>query len=515
MMTILLLLLLNGTHPAPPEQANRFEMRARDWRVGPVVYQVFVDRFAPPADPAAKRAIYRAPRRFHPWPDLPKAGQFDARLGLWSHEIDFWGGDLAGIAGRMDYLQGLGTDVLYLTPVHQAFTNHRYDAQDYTAVAPEVGTREELLALAKNAHGRQMKLMLDGVFNHMGRTSRLFQSAQKGPGNPYRDWFYFGKEYPNGYRGWSGAGNLPALRLENPAVRAYLWGDPDSVVQKYLREGIDGWRLDVAFELGPEYLTELTRAAHAAAPGSMVVGEISGYPAHWFPAVDGVFDFSALSVGREMLQGHLAGGRAGRMLGHMVEDAGIDNLLKSWLLLDNHDTPRLADQIPDRTTRHLAQALQFTLPGAPVIYYGSELGMTGAGDPQNRAPMRWDIANDQNPDLAWVRKLVAIRKSHPALRYGDFTPLDSERLLAFTRTTDHIGDLVVVVMNPTDRACREVFPTRAGRLMSWGELQDQLTGMRARSVEGLLTVEAPAHSILLFTPVTAPSHGYSPYNRIP
>jgi glycosidase len=473
---------------------DNFAERAHDWRNGPIVYQVFVDRFAPPADPTAKRAILKPPRVLHPWSDTPQAGTYLKDLGLYSHELDFWGGDLAALSGKLDYIAGLGADVLYLTPVHKAFTNHKYDAQDYEEVSPEFGTRHDLLALAANAHGRHMKIMLDGVFNHMGRTSAFFQSALKDPHSTYRDWFYFGKEYPLGYRGWAGAGNLPALRLENPEVRAYLWGRRDSVVQRYLHEGIDGWRLDVAFELGPAFLSELTQAAHAARPDSVVVGEISGYPANWFPAVDGVFNFSALSIAREMLKGDISGGRAGRMLNHM---------------------PRLANLLPDPQNRHLAQALQFTLPGSPVIYYGTELGMTGPGDPENRAPMRWDLANDQNPDLAWMRKIIAIRKSHPALRYGDFTALDTENLLAFTRTTDQLRETVLVVVNPTDSRRKEVFPTRIGRLMSWGEMQDILTWERIRSVEGLLTVEVPPRSIRILTPVVAPTNGYSPYNRVP
>ena len=508
MLTTLLAMLVMAS-------ADDVESRAEDWRYGPVVYQVFVDRFAPPNDPDAKRKIITPPRRLRAWADTPKTGVYDKAQGLWTHELDFWGGDLAGLTGKLDYIQSLGADVLYLLPVHKAFTNHKYDAQDYEAVSPEYGTRKDLLALADNVHHRGMKIMLDGVFNHVGKTSALFQSALRDPNSKTHDWFYWGKEYRHGYRAWAGAGNLPALRLENPDVRQYLWNGPDSIVQKYLKEGIDGWRLDVAFELGPEYLGELTRAAHAARPGSAVVGEINGYPSHWFPAVDGVFNFSALGVAQEMLKGNISGGRAGRMLAHIADDAGIENLLKSWLLLDNHDTPRVVDLIPDRANRHLAQALQLTLPGSPVIYYGSELGMTGPDDPQNRAPMRWDIANDHNPDLAWIRKLIAIRKQHPALRYGDFTVLDTDALLAFTRTTDNLRDSVIVVVNPTDQKRKEVFTTRIGRLMSWGELKDVLTGENFRTVTGLLSVEMPPRSIRLLAPITEPANGYSPYNRVP
>lgn len=496
----------------PPPNADA---RAQDWRNGAIVYQVFVDRFAPPASLASKSDLIKSPRRLMAWGSLPHAGVFRPELGVWSHELDFWGGDLMSLRGKLSYIEDLGADVLYLTPIHKALTNHRYDAQDYMTIAPEVGTRHQLVTLIQTVHQRGMKIMLDGVFNHMGKTSERFQSALHSPRSPYRTWFRIGKQYPGGYQAWAGAGNLVTLRLENPAVRDYLWNNPDSVVKSYLADGIDGWRLDVAFELGPKYLSELTHAAHAAKPGSAVVGEISGYPGDWFPAVDGVFNFFPMRMALEMTSGHVPGGRAGVMLQHMVDDAGLDNLLKSWLLLDNHDTPRIANQIPDIRNRRIAQVLQLTLPGSPVIYYGSELGMEGQGDPENRAPMRWDLVKPGNADLAWIRKLIVLRKRHPALKYGDFMALDTSALLGFTRTTGQIRDAVVVLINPTETEVTETFPVRIGRIMSWGAVTDLLSGEQFRIINGIMTTTVPARGIRILTPVTAPNHGYSPYTRIP
>jgi cyclomaltodextrinase / maltogenic alpha-amylase / neopullulanase len=494
--------------------STNFSDRAKDWRNGAVVYQVFIDRFAPPADLAAKRRILTAPRTVHTWGETPKGGKFLPDQGLWSHELEFWGGDIASLTGKLDYIQSLGADVLYLQPIQQAFTNHKYDAQDYKALSPEIGTEAELSGLIKTVHDRKMRIMLDGVFNHMGRTSPMFQEALKNPKSKHRDWYYIGEQYPGGYRAWANAANLPGVNLENKAVRDYLWNDRNSVVRERLRQGIDGWRLDVAFELGATNLAELTRAAHQEKPGSAVVGEISGYPANWFPAVDGVFNFSAVNLVGEALRGTISGGQAGQMLGHMVEDAGIENLLKSWTLTDNHDTPRLASTTPDLAQRQFLEAIQFTTPGCPVIYYGTELGMTGPGDPENRAPMRWDLVSNENPDLAGIRQLIKLRKTLPALRYGDFTALDSNKLIAYSRTTDKLRESVIVVANPTGSTQTEVFPTRIGRLMSWGELRDVRTNERFRSITGLLRVSVPAHQVRILVPVTEPVNGASPYNRV-
>ncbi len=487
----------------------------RDWREGAVVYQVFVDRFAPPKDPAATAKKFLPPKRFRPWSELPTSGYLEQSLGVWSHELDFWGGDLQGIRERLPYVRQLGADVLYMTPIHRALTNHRYDAIDYMQIAPELGTKADLRELIGDAHRDGMKVVLDGVFNHMGASSPYFLRAFNEPTGPYRKWFYIGSGYPNGYRAWAGARNLAALNLRTNAVREYIWGGRNSVVRSYLRDGADGWRLDVGYELGPEILSEITKAAHQTKPGSEVVGEILGYPAGWFPEVDGVFNFYSLKVAQLMLDGSMSGSRAGKLMERAVQDAGLENALRSWLLIDNHDTARAANQIPDWSSRRLVEALLFTLPGSPVIYYGTELGMKGSGDPENRAPMRWDLASSGNREYQWFRKLIRIRRAHPALRYGDFRLLDTDRLLAFARSTDKVRESAIVVVNPLDREVKESFGIRLGRIMSWGDLADQVTGTVMPSRNGILQVTAPPKSVMIFCPKVGKRFGYSPYDRIP
>lgn len=493
---------------------DRFEALAKDWRNGAIVYQVFVDRFCPPANLASKRSLYSAPQALRTWAETPRPSVYDPKIKTYPHVLEFWGGDIVGLRSKLDYVKQLGADVLYLLPIFKSPSNHKYDTEDYFRVDPQYGTAQDLKALIADVHRKRLKIMLDGVFNHIGATSPFFREARANPRSSKRGWFYFGDAYKDGYLGWAGVSSLPRLRLDEADVRKYLWESKASVVQKYLRDGIDGWRLDVAFELGPEYLRQLTQSAHKAKPGCAIVGEIAGYPSNWFSSVDGVFNFAAPNLLIEAIQGRISGGRAGRMLAHMVEDAGLENLLKSWILAENHDTPRLANQVPNVEDRKLVQALQFTFPGSPCVYYGMELGMKGAGDPTCRAPMRWDLASPTNPDYAWVRKLISIRKSHPALRVGAFTALDTDRLIAFVRTTNKLRETVLVAINPTDGTAKEEFPTRVGRLMSWGEMRDLVSGKRFRAVTGLLSVEMAPKSAMLLTPVTAPTSGYSPYERI-
>lgn len=497
--------------------AGVFEAREADWRNGAVVYQVLVDRFAPSADLAAKRHLYPEPKTLRGWDETPAKGRYLDSHKLWSHEIDFWGGDLASTAAKLQHVQDLGADVLYLNPICLAYTNHKYDALDYLAISPEYGTRADLRALADDVHARGMKLVLDGVFNHMGRQSPPFQQAQASVDSPYRDWFVFGEQFAGGARAWWRAENLPELNLENPAVREHLYGAPDSVVRSYLRDGVDGWRLDVAFDIGFAYLHELTLAAHEEKPGSLVVGEIANYPQEWYPSVDAVMHFALRHLTLRLANGLLDASTYGRMVGRLIEDAGIDNMLKSWIYLDNHDTPRLATTVPDARARRLAQVLQFTLPGAPNLYYGAEIDMAGGDDPEMRAPMRWDLATGEHPVLRWTRQLIALKREHRALRVGNYRAISGHRLYAFERFTDRVADTVLVIVNPAGEAVTETLMVANSKLMDSTRLIDLLgthEGEDIRLGASLLQVTVPAHGVLVLKPDTAPPGGYSNYKRV-
>ncbi|WP_284614521.1 alpha-amylase family glycosyl hydrolase [Aquabacterium humicola] len=342
--------------------------------------------------------------------------------------------------------------------MHLAYTNHKYDALDYRQVSPEFGTRADVKALAAN---------------------------------------------------------LPELNLEHAKVREHVYGGRDSVVRSYLRDGIDGWRLDVAVDIGFRFLDELTRAAHAQKPGSPVVGEIANYPKEWFPSVDAVMNFPLRELLLRTVSGRIEPQTAQRMIARLVNDAGIEPMLKSWLMLDNHDTARLATSLPDERQRRLAQLLQFTLPGAPNLYYGSEVGMTGGDDPEMRAPMRWDLVRDDDPTLQWTRRLVELRKRHRALRIGDFRTIESTRLLAFERHTDRARDTVLVFANPGSTEVSETVMVANSKLMNTMKMLDVLGAVPPQPMNAsLLQITLPPHGFLVLAPEVAPPGGYSAYKRV-
>jgi glycosidase len=301
-------------------------------------------------------------------------------------------------------------------------------------------------------------------------------------------------------------------------VRAYLYEDPDSVVRSYLRDGADGWRLDTAFELGQVYLRDLTRAAHEEKTDSLIVGEIVNYPDEWLQSIDAVMNFSLRHIVLDAAAGVIAPATAGRRVDRLVCDAGIEPMLKSWMVIDNHDIPRIATQIPKVSQRRLVQALQFTLPGAPNIYYGSEVGMTGGGDPENRGPMRWDLVRADNPELVWIKKLIGMRKQNRALRIGNFRLVESDRLLAFERYTDRALDTVVVLANPSGAAITERVMIANAGLMDDTPMVDLLSPADAPPAgtvdSAFMTVTVPPETVFVLMPLERSLGGYSRYKRI-
>lgn len=492
-----------------------FEKRLADWRNRQVVYQVFVDRYAASGDPADRQDRYASPRRLVAWNTQPRRSPYRKDAGACQHELDFWGGDLAGLASRLEYIAGLGANVLYLNPIFEAFTNHKYDTADYFRIDPQYGSMADLEALCAKAHDRGMRIVLDGVFNHTGRRCAWFDEARNVPGSPYKDFYTFDPRLRNGYLAWRDVGNLPELRLENPAVRDMLFRREDSVVQHYLKH-IDGWRLDVACDIGPEYLAELTAGAHSARPDSLTIGEFFNYPAEWFPAVDGALGIFLGAVLLDFARGRISPVKAGRILADLVEDCGIEPMLRSWIVLSNHDKPRLRSELPDLRDRLFMWALMAAFPGAPLIYYGEELGLDGGQDPAQRGPMDWDLAlSGRAPEQEALRKLVAIRQRQPALQVGDYVPLAADRLLAFARRTAAARETAIVLANPGKRMVPEPICPRESWLLDSLQMRDLVSGAEAKMLSGRLEARVPARTVQIWVAADEDTRRYQFLKRVP
>jgi glycosidase len=217
-----------------------------------------------------------------------------------------------------------------------------------------------------------------------------------------------------------------------------------------------------------------------------------------------------------MASGEITTAAAARMTERMVQDSGIEPMLKSWVVIDNHDIPRIATQLPNPAQRRLVQALQFTLPGSPNLYYGAELGMVGGADPENRGPMRWDLATADNPELVWTKRLIALRKSHRALRVGDFRVIEAQHLMAFERYTDKALESRLIIANPGDTVVRERLMVANAHLMDDTPLVDLLaeSALAGSIGSGFITVEVPPHTVQVLQPLPKALGGYNRYKRV-
>jgi len=496
------------------ELENVYVAREKDWRNGTIVYQVFVDRFAPSDNLSTRKDKYPYPKTLREWSDLPKPGPYDEKTRYCTHELEYWGGNLQSLLSKLDYIKSLGIDVLYLNPIHKSLSNHKYDASDYMQISPEYGTFEDLNSLSEALHNSGKKLMLDGVFNHVGITSELFQKALD-PKSKFHNWFDFDNKYPEGVRLWADVRSLPELNLENPEVQNYIYRNNDSVIRTYLKNGTDGWRLDVAFDIGFKYLKEITEASHEEKPQSMIVGEIWNYPQDWLKSIDGVMNFTFREIITSSIKGEIGINMTNMAFKKVIEDTGIEGILKSWNVLDNHDTPRLINLLPNELDQRLAQILQFTLPGSPNLYYGTELGMTGANDPMNRAPMRWDLVYPENTHLKWTKGLIGLHNKERALKIGDYLPLITDDVIAFERKTDKVSDTIIVLVNPTDTKVSASVLVPDSKLMNYSNF-DILLGQHTKVslMAGIIKTEMEPKSFLILKPITKPIKSYSAYKRV-
>jgi glycosidase len=397
---------------------------------GAVYYQIFPDRFY-------KAGVCDVREKLLPYTLCP----FETFVPQAPDASDFAGGNLRGIEEKLPYLQSLGVEVLYLNPIFMAASNHRYDTADYTKIDPLLGTEEDFVSLCRAAHERDMKIVLDGVFSHTGKNSVYFDSGNhfgggavsKGVGSNYYKWYDF-QEFPTKYTSWWGIESLPCVNELEPSYQEFILGD-QGVVAQWLRRGADGFRLDVADELPDEFIQALRRRVKAIKPQAVVIGEVwedasnkisYGVQRQYFTCgeLDGVINYPL----RESILHFAAGKIPGTELAHRVmtlaDHYPAGALDCTMAVLGTHDTERVGTALPELSQRRVAAFLQFTLPGAPVIYYGDEAGLLGGRDPMCRLPFPW---GREDKDLqALYAQLAHWKKAIQPLRRGDIRFLPSE-----------------------------------------------------------------------------------------
>lgn len=409
-----------------------------EWVQDAIFYQIFPDRFAKSARFGKPGDYPPKPRNLQKWGDTPTYHAFQ-------------GGDLIGIAERLDYLVDLGITAVYLNPIFASAANHRYHTYDYFQVDPLLGGNQAFTEFLHAAHKKGIRVILDGVFNHASRGFYQFNSLlENGQQSPYVDWFHvyswpvnaFNEHHAPNYAAWWGMHSLPKLNTNTPEVREFLW----DVATYWVRQGIDGWRLDVPNEIDDdEFWQEFRQRCKIINQDAYIVGEFWGEAHRWLQGdqFDGQMDYmfarAALGffVGHNMdqtdtgrcgygyiqpLNGHQFAGETNRIFNQLYDSQiAFSNLS----MLGSHDTPRTGTIARnDKAALRMMYLFQMTTPGAPNIYYGDEIGMLGGHDPFCRGAFPWHAHDAWDSSLrSIIQFYIDLRKTYPSLRRGNFQVL--------------------------------------------------------------------------------------------
>ena len=435
------------------------------WAKNKVLYQIFPSRFAT-TEQVPMETWYQAPI---------------------SHRADLQG-NLPGITARLEHIRSLGADVVYMTPIFYSHSSHKYDTIDYYRIDPSFGTEQDLIDLVGRAHSLGLRVVLDGVFNHTSTDFFAFRDLEeKQAQSAFADWYY-PEAFPlrrgpgkPGYKTFSYFYGMPKVNLRCRQAAEYFTG----VALHWLRvTGADGWRLDVADEISHEFWKNFRKAIKSEFPEALIVGEVWHHAPdflqgdEWdsvmnYPFYRAVLDFAVegVSTPSEFL------GALGFQRGNT--HTAVWPLL--WNLMGSHDTPRLLYLCGgDRARHRLAAAIQLLSPGMPMIYYGDEVGMTGARDPDCRRGMLWDEGCRDRPTWDHYRKLLGLRKAHPVITEGRLVCQEARDDQALVRITRKLEDRrCTLVFHAAEGAV--ILPDLAGQtdLLTGQVFDGTLTGFRA------------------------------------
>lgn len=450
---------LRGDGPAWQLTVFRRGFTTPEWLAGGVMYQIFPDRFFRSAQ---KKQNVPADRKLHAaWGEQPD-WEPDAQ-GTVTNQ-DYFGGDLRGIEEKLGYLRSLGVTCLYLNPIFEAHSNHRYNTADYRKIDPLLGTEEDFRSLCESARKKGIRVVLDGVFNHTGSDSVYFNREGRYPGqgayqsqnSPYYPWYRF-RSWPDDYECWWNFNTLPGVDESNQNFARFING-PDGVIRSWLRMGASGWRLDVADELTNGFLDGLRAAAKEEDPNALILGEVwedasnkVAYGKRRKYLLGGQLDSVMNYPFRGAVLGYLTGVDPSQMMEQILcilENYPPQAVRCLMNHIGTHDTERALTVLAGeplrghgrrwQSTAHLtkerrarglalmrlASLMQFTLPGVPCVYYGDEAGMEGYRDPFNRGCYPW--GKEDAGLLKWYRMLGRLRAQCDCLREGEFFPVRAE-----------------------------------------------------------------------------------------
>ena len=442
-----------------------------NWLKGGIIYQIFPDRFYYSGE---KKTGVRESRVMRKWGEEPYWRE-EQMNGIWNN--DYFGGDLKGIEKKLPYLADLSVSCIYLNPIFEANSNHRYDTADYERIDPLLGSEEDFKSLCSKAKRYGIKIILDGVFSHTGVDSKYFNlysnydtvGAYNSKDSKYYPWYKF-TDYPDEYESWWGIKILPEVVEENEEYRKYICGK-NGILRKWLKAGASGWRLDVADELPDVFLDDVRTAVKEENKDAVIIGEVwedatnkEAYSQRRryllgdqldsvmnYPFADTVLNFIKFGNADAFFDGIMSiiENYPPQVLNVLMNHIGTHDTERAITRLAGpdsegygrqwqyaHNTLSDYDYLKGVSMMKLASLIQYTLPGVPSVYYGDEIGMEGMKDPFNRACMSWDNQNTEL--LKWYKRLGEIRKGCKVFEKGDFIPaFCSHKTIAYKRADEY------------------------------------------------------------------------------
>lgn len=435
------------------------DSKTPDWYKDSIIYQIFPDRFYNGNACNTLTSSKKNTFIYSNWYDKPMyIKDINGEILRW----DFYGGNLKGIIKKLDYLEELGINLIYLNPIFKAASNHRYDTGDYMKIDEVLGTEEDFKELISLAKDRGINIILDGVFNHTGRDSKYFNKfnnydstgAYNSKDSEFYDWYTF-YNFPDDYDSWWGIKDLPCVNEMSSSFINYIIKNEDSVIAHWMKCGIKGWRLDVADELPGKFLEALRKRCHDIDEEAVVLGEV------WEDAtnkisydkrreymsgreLDSVTNYSFRNILLDYFSGKINTEKVIRLFESMKENYPKENFYALTNILSTHDVERIITMCKDKKIFKLMVVLQMTFPGVPLIYYGDEVGVEGGKDPDNRRTYPW--GKEDEGLLKFYKILTGLRKNNKVLSRGEFSQRNlNDNVYSFVRSYEE--DKIIVLVN--------------------------------------------------------------------
>ncbi|MBK1812622.1 glycoside hydrolase family 13 protein [Clostridium sp. YIM B02505] len=489
------------------------------WYKEGIIYQIFVDRFFNGNDTGLVDNPKKNSFIYGNWYDKPMyIKDAEGKILRW----DFFGGNLKGIIKKLDYIKSLGVTTIYLNPIFEAPSCHKYDTANYKNIDPMFGDDHIFKFLCSEANKHGIRILLDGVFSHTGSDSVYFNKngnydslgAYQSKESKYYEWYRF-RDYPSDYESWWGFENLPNVDELNPSYMDYIINKEDSVLSKWMNLGASGWRLDVADELPDQFIKAIKSKIKKLKDDAVLVGEVWEDASNkvsygkrreylYGDELDSVMGYTFRDIIIGFLNRNIDSHMLLKKFMNLYENYPKENFYASMNVLGTHDTERIItmfintynDENIAKSMVKLAVAFQMTFPGVPVIYYGDEAGLQGQKDPDNRRTYPWD--KEDKDILSWYKRLSGIRSNSLVLKRGELKFFDTNAdVICFERSYNNSKILVVMNRNSSNSIKVEFGEVK-------GHYRDMLRDCKNDvyySAEGIISVELKPAEVKLLVKV--------------